>query len=108
MKKALPWMIVLSLLSCDRMDTTTKEVFPSCFQSIIKGSNSPLEIWSYQYNNQIVYLAMGDCCDQYDQVYTSDCSLLCAPSGGLTGKGDGKCPDFYDKATKGVLIWKKD
>ena len=107
MKKALPWMIVLSLLSCDRMDTT-KEVFPSCFQSIIKGSNSPLEIWSYQYNNQIVYLAMGDCCDQYDQVYTSDCSLLCAPSGGLTGKGDGKCPDFYDKATKGVLIWKKD
>ena len=108
MKKALPWMIVLSLLSCDRMDTTTKEVFPSCFQSIIKGSNSPLEIWSYQYNNQIVYLAMGDCCDQYDQVYASDCSLLCAPSGGLTGKGDGKCPDFYDKATKGVLIWKKD
>ena len=97
MKKALPWMIVLSLLSCDRMDTTTKEVFPSCFQSIIKGSNSPLEIWSYQYNNQIVYLAMGDCCDQYDQVYTSDCSLLCAPSGGLTGKGDGKCQPATDR-----------
>jgi hypothetical protein len=107
MKKILLWMVVFALLSCDHTDIITKEGFPSCLQAIIQRSNSPLEIWSYQYNNQIVYLAKGDCCDQYDQVYASDCSLLCAPSGGFSGKGDGKCPDFYDRATNGIPIWKK-
>jgi len=34
--------------------------------------------------------------------------LLCAPSGGITGKGDGKCPDFNEKAGEGKLIWKKE
>jgi len=104
--RALSWMIVFEVLSCDR-DMSTKEILPSCIQSIIKKSNPPLEIWRYTYNNQIVYLAQPDCCDQYDQVYTSDCSLLCAPSGGFSGKGDGKCADFHDNATNRTLVWKK-
>ena len=107
MKKTSLWMFIFALLSCEHTDIMTKEGFHSCFQAIIQRSNSPLEIWSYQYNNQIVYLAKTDCCDQYDLVYTLDCTLLCAPSGGFSGKGDGKCPDFYDKASKGTLVWKK-
>jgi hypothetical protein len=88
------------LVSCERCEV------PSCVFNLTKLQNPPLEIWSYQYNNQLVYLTIGDCCDQYDRVYTSDCTLLCAPSGGITGKGDGKCPNFNEVAADGKLIWK--
>lgn len=67
-----------------------------------------MQISSYLYQGKTVYLVTPDCCDQYISLYDDNCNFLCAPSGGLTGKGDGKCPDFYDKATKGTLIWKKE
>ena len=62
----------------------------------------------YRYNDQIVYLTKPDCCDMYELVYTTDCTVLCAPGGGFSGKGDEKCPDFYDNAKNGTLIWKKN
>lgn len=108
MKNLFIWVVVLTLFACDRMDSVASDVCPSCLQSIKQSSNPPIEIWSYTYNNQIVYLSKADCCDQYDQLYSRDCSLLCAPSGGFTGKGDGKCSDFYEKATDGKLLWKKE
>lgn len=107
MKNILTLAISLILLSCNK-DVITTDVCPSCFKAIIKRLNPPLEIWSYNYNNQIVYLAIADCCDQYDQVYAADCAILCAPSGGITGKGDGKCPNFDEQATDGKLIWKAE
>ena len=108
MKSVLVFLFVLFTASCDQTDLISKENCPSCFKSIIDQSNPPLEIWRYVYNNQLVYLTKPDCCDQYEQVFTSNCSLICAPGGGIAGKGDGKCPDFYDNATNGLLIWKKE
>lgn len=108
MKNILTLAISLILLSCNKMDGITTDVCPSCFKAIMESSNPPLEVWRYNYNNQIVYLAKADCCDQYDQVYSADCVNICAPSGGITGKGDGKCPDFNEKATDGKLIWKAE
>ncbi len=26
-------------------------------------------------------------------LYDSECNLICAPDGGFTGNGDGRCPD---------------
>ncbi len=108
MKKLHQWMIGFMLLSCDQTDMNTKEALPTCLQSIMIGSNAPLEIWGYRYNDQIVYLTKPDCCDMYELVYTTDCTVLCAPGGGFSGKGDEKCPDFYDNAKNGTLIWKKN
>lgn len=108
MKSLLAFIAVLLVASCDQTGLISKENCPSCFNSILDQSNPPLEIWRYVFNNQLVYLAKPDCCDQYEQVYASDCSLICAPGGGITGKDDGKCADFYDKATNGLLVWKKD
>ncbi|MEY4930135.1 MAG: hypothetical protein RI909_859 [Bacteroidota bacterium] len=108
MKPVLLWLIVFFLLSCDNTDTMEKESYPGCLQTMIKSANSPLEIWSYLYNKEIVFLAIADCCDQYDVVYSSNCTVVCSPSGGFSGQGDGKCPDFFNKATKGTLVWKKE
>lgn len=39
-----------------------------------------------------VYLSMSPCCDQFNKLYDADGRFICAPSGGLTGQGDGRCP----------------
>lgn len=46
------------------------------------------------YNGQIVYYAESRCCDFYNYLYNKEGSLICAPSGGIAGGGDGKCSDF--------------
>jgi hypothetical protein len=100
-------IIFLLLASCVNNETVIPGWYPACVISLIKKDNPPVEIRSFRYNNKTVYLAVADCCDQYNYVYDENCNLFCAPSGGITGKGDGKCPDFYDKATEETLIWKK-
>lgn len=38
-----------------------------------------------------VYLLTPVCCDQLHGLYDRDGRYICAPSGGLSGSGDGKC-----------------
>src|SRR6188474_1147564 len=68
--------------------------------------NPAAEIHEYLYNGQQVFLISADCCDQYMTLVDKNCNYICAPSGGITGKGDGKCPDFYEKAQHIRLVWK--
>jgi hypothetical protein len=67
--------------------------------------NPPQSIWQYEYKNQIVYYSPPQCCDQYSIRYDSSGTVLCAPDGGFTGGGDGKCPDFFQERKNGRLIW---
>jgi hypothetical protein len=39
-----------------------------------------------------LYLIRSPCCDRFDYLYTVEGRVFCAPSGGLAGHGDGKCP----------------
>ena len=68
-------------------------------------TNPPSSITKYTYNGQIVYFISSDCCDQYDNLLDLQGQYLCAPSGGLTGMGDGKCIDFNKKATNYEVVW---
>lgn len=85
---------------------------PACVQakiSEIKAQpkwNPPSEVAEYLYNGKRVFLFTSDCCDQYIQLYDENCNYICAPSGGITGHGDGKCADFYTTATFVRLVWK--
>ncbi len=67
--------------------------------------NPPQSIWQYSYNNQIVYYVPPQCCDQFSTLYDKYGRVICAPDGGITGSGDGKCPDFFEKRTDEKLIW---
>jgi Domain of unknown function (DUF6970) len=67
--------------------------------------NPPQSIWSYDYNGQTVYFVPAQCCDQYSTLYDANGNVICAPDGGFTGKGDGKCADFVPQSSNGQLIW---
>jgi hypothetical protein len=85
---------------------------PLCIKKIINNGNKqsppdvPLEINEYLYQGKKVYLFSAPCCDQFNMLYDENCNVLCAPSGGFTGRGDGKCRDFDSTAKLVKLIWK--
>lgn len=41
---------------------------------------------------QVYYLMLASCCDKHDYLFDTQGSYVCAPSGGFSGQGDGKCP----------------
>jgi hypothetical protein len=85
---------------------------PTCIQAKIDQIkaqpkwNPPATVNEYIYQGKHVYLFSSDCCDQYNQLYDENCNSLCAPSGGITGKGDGKCADFSSASQLVKLVWK--
>lgn len=70
-----------------------------------KAANPPAKIFRYAYRGQPVYYLTGRCCDVPSQLFDGSGQLLCEPDGGLTGQGDGKCPNFFDNRTEETLIW---
>lgn len=67
--------------------------------------NPTIRILSYRYRDQTVYYQSAPCCDQFSTVFDSRGRVICQPDGGLTGKGDGKCPDFEKNKSEEKLVW---
>ena len=93
---------------------TAVDTIPSCIQARIAEIkkqprwNPPAQVEEYRFEGKRVFLFSSNCCDQYNVIYDKNCAYICAPSGGITGKGDGKCADFLSAAQKIKLIWKDD
>lgn len=68
-------------------------------------ANPPQSIWRYEYNDATVYYIPEQCCDQFSVLYNAQGVVSCAPDGGLSGGGDGKCTDFFTKRKNEKLIW---
>lgn len=68
-------------------------------------ANPPAKIYRYTYKGQEVYFLTGRCCDIPSKLYDMNGNVLCKPDGGITGKGDGRCPDFFEKRSNEALIW---
>ena len=64
-------------------------------------------IWKLRYRNEDAYLFIAPCCDQFDVLYNATGTAICAPAGGITGRGDGKCPDALSPQTQSVVVWPK-
>ena len=101
MKYALLALLALPFLSATDCNS---EKLPACIKRTIadakkhSSADAPVEIEEYLYNGKRVFLFTAPCCDKYNTVYDMNCNPVCAPSGGITGKGDGKCPDFKETA----------
>jgi len=111
---------ILSATECGDKKATTangvetpKDSIPPCVMKLIDDavkatpSSTPTRVDEYLYNGKTVYLFTAPCCDQYNTLYSETCIPVCAPTGGFTGKGDGKCPDFVSTAKFVKLIWQK-
>ncbi len=109
---ALVTVLLLPLLASQCQEQPTPECQGRSIQTIIDElkakpkANPAAEVWAYTYQNQKVYRVTADCCDQYETLYDACLNVLCAPSGGFGGGGDGRCPQFYQDATDKQLVWR--
>lgn len=84
---------------------------PSCIEEMIKKISGtekhlrPSKIYSYLYKGKTVYYIIAPCCDNFNELYDSECKLLGNPDGGFTGRGDGKFPDWEAEKKDEKLIW---
>ncbi|PJJ54591.1 DUF6970 domain-containing protein [Hymenobacter chitinivorans] len=72
-------------------------------------ANPAGEVWRYTWEGRPVFLVKSFRPDDYQKVYevtNAQLQYVGAPSGGITGKGDGKCPTFSAQATNGCLVWR--
>lgn len=109
----LPTLFSIMLLtSCQKAEIP--KYTPICIIQeidIIKSEdvrNPATSIWQYEYNGEMVYYITSYCCDIESQLFDGECNQICSPDGGLTGTGDGKCPDFFSNRKNEKLVWKDD
>src|SRR5262245_6980541 len=106
-------LLVLPLIN-EQCKNKNKGQVPACILQRIEEIkkedkwNPPAEINEYEFQGKRVYLITSNCCDQYNSLVDSDCQVICAQSGGITGKGDGKCNEFANEAKHNGQIWKDD
>lgn len=104
---------IFSCHSSKSLVSTSEDVarMPGCLQEIIKTMSEdqyegmPLSITQFNYQGQKVYYMVAPCCDKFNIVYDSACTILGYPDGGLTGRGDGKMLNFEKEATGAKVIW---
>ena len=106
------WLLVsILIIACKKVDL--KKDVPNCIEIKIQKiankavQNPPAKIWEWQVNGQRFYYFTSDCCDQYNYLYDDNCNIVCAPDGGFTGGGDGRCPQFNGQIEK-ILVWEDD
>lgn len=114
MKLFLGFAILLTTATAQNCKKQKLATVPVCVQQRIDSIkaqpkwNPPASVYEYTYQGKKVYAFSANCCDQYNPVYDENCNYICAPSGGFTGRGDGRCIDFKTAATDEKLIWKDD
>ncbi|HEV8283956.1 MAG TPA: hypothetical protein VGQ09_06585 [Chitinophagaceae bacterium] len=113
----MKWLFTTILLSILQSHGCKKDKpirVPPCIQEKIEAIlelpkyNPPATVYRYLYGDRYVYLFSSDCCDQYNYLYDKDCNVICAPSGGIMGRGDGRCSNFRQVVTDETLIWKDE
>ena len=71
-------------------------------------ANPPLSIIQYEYNDQMVYFVPQRCCDIFSDLYDADGNIIGHPDGGITGRGDGRVPDFFEVRRNERLVWEDE
>jgi hypothetical protein len=113
----LSWSCLLVLIliaGCRKVDleptSEKKDGLPSCVQTYIdtysQGSSTNFwaQVWRWEDGVNTYYYMNSPCCDMYNFLYDDECQIVCAPSGGFAGDGDGRCPQWAVEPVK-TLVW---
>lgn len=68
-------------------------------------TNPPRVVSKAVYDGKTVYYIAPVCCDIPSQLLDEDGKLICYPSGGITGRGDGKCASFVVDKPALSTVW---
>lgn len=105
---------LLGMASCrpaDNPATAAEQANPTWLTQLIgdlekqQPANPPARILRYTYQGQEVYYLTGRCCDVPSQLFDAAGNVICEPDGGITGRGDGRCTDFFEQRQNETVVW---
>ena len=108
------FLLLLSFAGCERLEFATE--VPYCIQKLARSirrdevRNPPAMIVEWRLTTgEKYYYVPPYCCDMFGELYDSECNLICAPDGGISGWGDGRCPsEILNSIESTKVIWKDD
>jgi hypothetical protein len=109
----LPASVVIALLAagCEGGSKPTVDV-PSWLQAEISrlgteaAPNVPVVVTRSQYRGETVFYASPSVPDGLGVLFSAEGDVLCHPDGGLDGRGDGKCADFFAARANDTVLWR--
>jgi hypothetical protein len=80
------------------------ELTPAMLREIQRLAQDPLAITNMpilrvQYLGKDAFLVTSPCCDLFNYLYDQTAKVLCAPTGGIAGQGDGRCKGAITRAS---------
>ena len=114
MKKLFLILSAILIVFSSFQKKRTKHQIPECIRKKItefkklEKFEQPQNVYEYTYKGKKVYYITLPCCDNFNELYDSNCILLGHPDGGFTGRGDGSLPDFSKEKKGARLIWKNN
>lgn len=70
------------------------------------GPAAPRAVYEVRYGDGVAYYVKAGCCDQLDPLVDVHGVLVCYPSGGFTGRGDGKCLGALPPESERREVWR--
>ena len=70
------------------------------------GPAAPRVVYQVAYGNGVAYYTQAGCCDQLDPLVDASGVLVCYPTGGYTGHGDGKCEGALPPRAAWREVWR--
>ena len=67
---------------------------------------APQAGFEVRYGDGFAYFVLAGCCDQLNPLIDARGVLVCYPSGGFTGRGDGKCPGVLPPGNQQREVWR--
>jgi hypothetical protein len=111
MKWKAIWILLMGMVAsaCVCGDEEPETRIPSCMQrKISKIESEPVRnpaasVTMIITTDKTYFYIPPYCCDFYGELYDDQCNLVCNPEGGITGSGNGDCPDYT--AVEEIVIW---
>ena len=70
------------------------------------GPAAPRAVFQVAYGDSVAYYTLAGCCDQLDPLVNASGVLVCYPTGGYTGHGDGMCPGALPAPAQRREVWR--
>ncbi len=70
------------------------------------GPAAPRAVFQVRYGDGVAFYVQAGCCDQLDPLVDANGVLVCYPTGGYTGLGDGKCPHALPPVGERREVWR--
>ena len=67
----------------------------------------PQQIWQLTYEGKPAFYLVEPCCDRMNTLHDAAGYARCAPTGGISGKGDGRCPAPLPPSDQMRLVWER-